>query len=176
MIEQFPLLLCCVGSATYRWAGERSGAADQNLQNLKCRTRQRTRPDRHHRDTPPHENVLAPVVDLVVDRVETTTNPPHNISRQHHQPTTTLDGGNNNNNDNKSGQERQTVVKQNFFTQKEVDPHFRDTLRLTILCRTAPLVRQVVLSNFHKLDQCIGDYLQAQAKDGQHDRNGGLAY
>ena len=74
--------------------------------------------------------------------------------------TTTIDDDN-----NKFRQDRPTVLKQNFSTQQEVDPHFVqtgggsapcDTLRLTILCRTAPLVRQGVLSKFHQPDQYFG--------------------
>ena len=60
-------------------------------------------------------------------------------------------------------------VKENHFTRKLVDPDFVK-LCYRILARNAPLLRQVVLSNFSKLLQVLKDYLKAQKNDTQHSR------
>jgi len=62
-------------------------------------------------------------------------------------------------------------IKQNVYVRKQVDPSFLK-LCATILSRNATMIRQVVLCNFHKIDKCMTDYLQAQVKDGQHDTRG----
>eukprot|EP00568_Trieres_chinensis_P013695 CAMPEP_0183292962 /NCGR_PEP_ID=MMETSP0160_2-20130417/1837_1 /TAXON_ID=2839 ORGANISM="Odontella Sinensis, Strain Grunow 1884" /NCGR_SAMPLE_ID=MMETSP0160_2 /ASSEMBLY_ACC=CAM_ASM_000250 /LENGTH=245 /DNA_ID=CAMNT_0025454007 /DNA_START=59 /DNA_END=796 /DNA_ORIENTATION=- len=89
-------------------------------------------------------NVLAPVVDLVIKKTVTTKN-------------------------EETGEE----VKVNHFIQERVDPDF---LRLGVesLCRNAPMLRRVVLANFHKVDSVIIDYTKATKKDSSHDR--GMAY
>lgn len=142
VIEKFSLLLSCVPSATYRWGSDRSGAADQSLSVLSnelsmaqeqissaCSTRL--------------TNVLAPVVDLVVEKVVT------------------------------SKDEDGNEVKTNHYTRKQVDPQFV-LLCCKILGRNAKSIRQVVLSNFHKVVDVITDYEKACKKDSQHDRS--LAY
>lgn len=55
-------------------------------------------------------------------------------------------------------------VKENHFGRKLADPNF---LKLShqVLARNAPLLRQVVLSNFSKLLRAIKDYLKAQRND-----------
>jgi hypothetical protein len=142
VIEEFNLLLSLVSAATYKWGTDRSGAADQSLGLLSGELA--TSQDQISSTvTPRLTNILAPVVDLVVDRTEITTD---------------------SNNDKKK-------VKQNYFTQKQVDPEFLNLCR-TILGRNAKLIRQVCLANFNKVAQCIGDFLQAQEKDSQHDSRG----
>lgn len=94
--------------------------------------------------TPRLSNVLAPVVDLVVAKTVTSK-------------------------DDDTGVE----TKVNHYTQKLVDPHFLSLCHV-ILARNAPLLRQVVLSNFHKLVKTFNDYLKAQKNDTQHSH--GLAY
>jgi hypothetical protein len=101
--------------------------------------------------TPRLTNILAPVVDLVIDRTEITE-------------ITESSNNNKSNNNNKR-------VKQHFYTQKQVDPEFLELCR-TILGRNAKLIRQVCLANFNKVANCIGDFLQAQEKDSQHDSRG----
>jgi hypothetical protein len=66
---------------------------------------------------------------------------------------------------NEKGEE----VKENHFIRKLVDPDFV-SLCHRILARNARLLRQVVLSNFHKLLKCLKDYLKAQKNDTQHSR------
>jgi len=63
-----------------------------------------------------------------------------------------------------------TETKVNSFTQVENDPKF---IRLCseILSRNAPMLRRVLLTNFHKVGRCIDDYLKATMKDGQSQRN-----
>ena len=60
-------------------------------------------------------------------------------------------------------------VKENHFTRKLVDPDFVKLCH-RILARNAPLLRQVVLSNFQKILNCLKDYLKAQKNDTQHSR------
>jgi len=64
VIEEFNLLLCCVSPATYKWASDRSGAADQNLSVLSGElgnAQEQISTCLSQRIS----NVLAPVVDLV---------------------------------------------------------------------------------------------------------------
>lgn len=68
VIEEFNLLLCCISAATYKWGSERSGAADQHLNILSAELG--TSQDQISSAVVPRlNNVLAPVVDLVVDKV-----------------------------------------------------------------------------------------------------------
>lgn len=138
VLEEFNLLVCCVATATYKWGTDRSGAADQNLSLLSGELGS-SQEQIASTVTPRLTNVLAPVVDLVIEKTVTTTN--------------------------KDGME----VKENHFTRKLVDPDFVKLCH-KILARNAPLLRQVVLSNFHKLLRCLKDYLKAQKNDTQHSR------
>jgi len=147
VIEEFNLLVCCISAATYKWQSERSGAADQNLSVLSAELAN-SQDQISSTVTPRLTNVLAPVVDLVVDKVITTQ------EEQGGTTSTTTE-----------------ETKQNVYVRKQVDPSFLK-LCATILSRNAPMIRQVVLCNFHKIDKCMTDYLQAQVKDGQHDSRG----
>jgi hypothetical protein len=60
-------------------------------------------------------------------------------------------------------------TKENQFTRILADPDCL-SLRHTILARNAPLLKQVVLSNFHKVVNAVNDYLLAQTNDTQHSR------
>lgn len=71
VIEEFNLLVCCISSATYKWGSERSGAADQHLSVLSAELGS-SQEQITAMVTPRLTNVLAPVVDLVVDKVITT--------------------------------------------------------------------------------------------------------
>lgn len=93
VIEEFNLLLCCVSAATYKWGSERSGAADQNLSVLSAEL-SNAQDQISSSVTPRLTNLLAPVVDLVIDKTITTKND--------------------------KGEE----IKQNIFTRKQVDPDF----------------------------------------------------
>lgn len=93
VVEEFNLLLCCISAATYKWGSERSGAADQNLSVLSGELAN-SQDQISSTITPRLTNVLAPVVDLVVDKTIITKN--------------------------EKGQE----VKQNYFSRQEVDPAF----------------------------------------------------
>jgi hypothetical protein len=138
VLEEFNLLVCCVATATYKWGTDRSGAGDQNLSLLSGELAA-SQEQIASTVTPRLTNVLAPVVDLVVEKTVTTKN--------------------------EDGME----VKENFYTRKLVDPDF---VRLCdkILARNAPLLRQVVLSNFHKLNHCLKDFLKAHNNDTQQHR------
>ena len=93
VLEEFNLLVCCVATATYKWGTDRSGAADQNL-NLLSGELASSQEQIASTVTPRLTNVLAPVVDLVIEKVVTTKN----------------DQGN--------------EVKENQFARKLVDPDF----------------------------------------------------
>jgi len=86
-------------------------------------------------------NVLAPCVDLVISSVTAVKDP-----------------------------DKGTEVRTNAFKTELSDPDF---VRLCedILTRNAKMVRQVVLSNFKKIEKVMGDYLKATKKDNQHDRS-----
>mmetsp|Transcript_5891 Transcript_5891/g.8337 ORF Transcript_5891/g.8337 Transcript_5891/m.8337 type:complete len:281 (+) Transcript_5891:163-1005(+) len=155
VIEEFNLLVCCISAATYKWQSERSGAADQNLSVLSAELAN-SQDQISSTVTPRLTNVLAPVVDLVVDKVVTLKKKDKTTNG-----TTTSDA---------DAQEEQEV-KQNHYVRKQVDPSFLK-LCATILSRNAPMIRQVVLCNFHKIDKCMTDYLHAQVKDSQHDSRG----
>jgi hypothetical protein len=138
VLEEFNLLVCCVATATYKWGTDRSGASDQNLSLLSGELAS-SQEQIASTVTPRLTNVLAPVVDLVIEKTVTTKNA--------------------------EGME----VKENHFTRKLVDPEFVKLCHM-ILARNAPLLRQVVLSNFQKILACLKDYLDAQKNDTQHSR------
>jgi hypothetical protein len=138
VLEEFNLLVCCVATATYKWGTDRSGASDQNLSLLSGELAS-SQEQIASTVTPRLTNVLAPVVDLVIEKTITTKNA--------------------------EGME----VKENHFTRKLVDPEFVKLCHM-ILARNAPLLRQVVLSNFQKILACLKDYLDAQKNDTQHSR------
>ncbi|KAG7366412.1 hypothetical protein IV203_029082 [Nitzschia inconspicua] len=138
ILEEFNLCLSCVATATYKWGTDRSGAADQNL-SLLSGEMAASQDQISSTVTPRLTNVLAPVVDLVIEKTVTTKN---------------QDG---------------SEVKENQFTRMLVDPDFL-SLCHRILARNAPMLRQVVLSNFHKTVNAIQDYLKAQTNDTQHSR------
>ena len=66
ILEEFNLLVCCVATATYKWGTDRSGAADQNLSLLSGELGS-SQDQISSTVTPRLTNVLAPVVDLVID-------------------------------------------------------------------------------------------------------------
>jgi hypothetical protein len=136
VLEEFNLLVCCVATATYKWGTDRSGAADQNL-NLLSGELASSQEQISSTVTPRLTNVLAPVVDLVIEKVVTTKN------------------------------EDGLEVKENQFTRRLVDPDFVKLCH-GILARNAKLLRQVVLSNFHKLLKVLKDYMNAQRNDTEH--------
>mmetsp|Transcript_8849 Transcript_8849/g.14723 ORF Transcript_8849/g.14723 Transcript_8849/m.14723 type:complete len:217 (-) Transcript_8849:140-790(-) len=139
VVEEFNLLVCCISPATYKWGSERSGAADQHLGVLSAELGS-CQEQISSTVTPRLTNILAPAVDLVVDKIVVTM-------------------------------EGEIETKQNVYTSKQIDPEFAILCR-RILSRNAKLIRQVCLANFHKMHRCIGDYLQAQMKDSQHDSRG----
>jgi hypothetical protein len=93
VLEEFNLLICCVAAATYKWGTERSGAGDQNLSLLSGEL-SFSQDQIGSAVTPRLTNVLAPVVDLVIEKTITS----------------------------KDDQGRE--VKVNHFTRKLVDPDF----------------------------------------------------
>jgi hypothetical protein len=163
VIEEFNLLLSLVSAATYKWGTDRSGAADQNL-GLLSGELMASQDQISSTVTPRLTNILAPVVDLVIDRTEI-------IITSSSSPKGDDDKGDDDDNDTSNNNNNNKTVKQNYFAQKQVDPEFLNLCR-TILGRNAKLIRQVCLANFSKVAQCIGDFLQAQEKDSQHDSRG----
>lgn len=143
VIEEFNLLMSLVPIATYKWGGERSGAADQNLSLLSAELNS-SQDNISTGVTHRLNNYLAPVVDMVVSKVT--------ISRE--------------SGDTNKGQE----VRENEYKSDVVDPEF---LKLcgTILCRNATMLRHVVLANFHKVETVIRDYQKSAKKDNQQDRS-----
>eukprot|EP00535_Pseudo-nitzschia_heimii_P012364 CAMPEP_0197197664 /NCGR_PEP_ID=MMETSP1423-20130617/32982_1 /TAXON_ID=476441 /ORGANISM="Pseudo-nitzschia heimii, Strain UNC1101" /LENGTH=306 /DNA_ID=CAMNT_0042651489 /DNA_START=98 /DNA_END=1018 /DNA_ORIENTATION=+ len=183
VLEEFNLCVCCVGTATYKWGTERSGAGDQNLSLLLGEVSS-SQEQISTAVTPRLTNLLAPVVDLVIEKTVTRTATPH---RDPPTPTTTAtttttttaipgSGGGGDAGSSRppssSTETSMTVteVKENHFARKLVDPAF---LKLChkILARNAPLLRHVVLSNFHKLLAAMKDFLKAQVNDAQHSRS-----
>lgn len=93
ILEEFNLLVCCVATACYKWGTDRSGAADQHL-SLMSGELGSSQEQIASTVTPRLTNVLAPVVDMVIEKVVTTKN------------------------------EKGEEVKENKFIQKLVDPEF----------------------------------------------------
>eukprot|EP00533_Pseudo-nitzschia_delicatissima_P002743 CAMPEP_0116085844 /NCGR_PEP_ID=MMETSP0327-20121206/4537_1 /TAXON_ID=44447 /ORGANISM="Pseudo-nitzschia delicatissima, Strain B596" /LENGTH=261 /DNA_ID=CAMNT_0003576853 /DNA_START=56 /DNA_END=838 /DNA_ORIENTATION=+ len=152
VLEEFNLYICCAGTATYKWGTERSGAGDQNL-SLLIGEMSSSQEQISTAVTPRLTNLLAPVVDLVIEKTvtykqEMTINTTDKEST-HQEP-----------------KRRMTEVKENHFTRKLVDPSFL-SLCHKILARNAPLLRRVVLSNFHKILAAMRDFLKAQENDMQ---------
>ncbi len=214
VLEEFNLLVCCISTATYKWGTDRSGAADQHLALLSGELAA-SQDQISSTVTPRLTNVLAPVVDLVVDRIITTkTNVPADSSSLlatiPTMTTTTTPGaddttkhlhshirkvedgspkttkGYDTGTDSTEQDHHQFAiatsndavlveVKQNIFDRKFVDDDFL-TLCYNILSRNAPLLRQVVLANFHKLRQCLADYMDATQKDSNVESSRGFAY
>lgn len=156
VLEEFNLYVCCVGSATYRWGTERSGAGDQNL-TLLLSEMSTSQEQIATAVTPRLTNLLAPVVDLVIEKT---------VTYQHERTIKNSDGDTS----NKDPKPTITEVKENHFTPKLVDPAFL-SLCHKILARNAHLLRHVVLSNFHKILTAMKDFLKAQENDVQHSRS-----
>lgn len=93
VLEEFNLLVCCVATATYKWGTERSGASDQNLSLLSGELNS-SQDQIGSAVTPRLTNILAPVVDMVIEKTITTKD------------------------------EQGREMKENIFTQKIVDPDF----------------------------------------------------
>ena len=113
VLEEYNLLVCCVATATYKWGTDRSGAADQNLNLLNAELAS-SQDSISSTVTPRLTNVLAPVVDLVIDKTVTTTTTAHGTSSSN-------DKNDNNKNDNKDDegqQQHHEEIKQNYFTRK----------------------------------------------------------
>lgn len=156
VLEEFNLYICCVGTATYKWGTERSGAGDQNL-TLLLSEMSSSQEQISTAVTPRLTNLLAPVVDLVLAKT---------VTYQHE---TTLSTGDKDSTD-QDPKPKITEVKENHYTGKLVDPAFL-SLCHKILARNAPLLRRVVLSNFHKISTAMKDFLKAQENDMQHSRS-----
>ena len=105
--------------------------------------------------TPRITNLLAPVVDMVIEKTVT----------YKEERTITTNGST-----DQDQKPRVVEVKENHFTRKVVDPAFL-SLCHKILARNAPMLRRVVLSNFHKILAAIKDFLKAQKNDQQHSRS-----
>lgn len=73
IMEEFNLLVCCVATACYKWGTDRSGAADQHLSLLSGELGS-SQEQIASTVTPRLTNVLAPVVDMVIDKIVTTKN------------------------------------------------------------------------------------------------------
>lgn len=144
IIEEFNLLITCISAATYKWGTDRTGAADQNLSLLSNElgnAQEQISQSVSQRLT----NVLAPVVELVTKEtiVKKVT-------------------------DEKTGEVYERRIHE--FSREDNDPNFIHLCNL-ILCRNAFMLRHVVLTNFHKVVQCIQDYLNATKKDGNQGRS-----
>ena len=83
VIIECNLLLSCIAAATYKWGSERSGAADQNLNVLSVELGN-AQDQINSAVSPRLTNVLAPSVDLVVDKVITTIGEDGNEIKQHY--------------------------------------------------------------------------------------------
>ncbi len=156
VLEEFNLCICCVGTATYKWGTERSGAGDQNL-NLLLSEISSSQDQISTYVTPRLTNLLVPVVDLVIEKTVT------------YQQETTIESSDKDST-NQDPKRRVAEVKENHYTRKLVDPAFL-ALCHKILARNAPLLQRVVLSNFHKVLAAIKDFLKAQQNDMQHSRS-----
>mmetsp|Transcript_15293 Transcript_15293/g.35253 ORF Transcript_15293/g.35253 Transcript_15293/m.35253 type:complete len:281 (-) Transcript_15293:1578-2420(-) len=167
VLEEFNLYVCCVGTATYKWGTERTGAADQNL-TLLLSEMSSSQEQISTTVAPRLTNLLAPVVDLVIEKTvsyqQKRTN--DNCNKEGSTDTNADPDADTDNEKNSSTVE----VKENHFTQKVVDLSFL-SLCHKILARNAPLLRHVVLSNFHKLLRAMKDFLKAQENDQQHSRS-----
>ena len=136
VIEEFNLLVCLIAAATYKWGTDRSGAADQNLTLLGGEL-QASQEQISSTVTPRLTNILAPVVDLVIDKSI--------VTKQHDNTAAAADKNNNT---------TTTVVvktKQNVFTQKQVDPNFLDLCRKILQSQC----RDVATSVFGQLFQSV---------------------
>ena len=159
VLEELGLLLCCVSTATYRWSTDRSGAGDQALNILNDELNS-TQDQISSRVTPRLRNVLTPVVDLVVEKTVT-----KKFKR-------TKDIGPKDNGETKrSGEDAEEMVevKENVFTRHLEDPDFVH-LCYEILARNAPMMRLVVITNFHKMQRVIKDYLAVQNNESHTHR------
>lgn len=152
VLEELGLLLCCVSTATYRWGTDRSGASDQALTILNEELNS-TQDQIASRVTPRLRNVLTPVVDLVVEKT---------VTKKMKRPK----GGNGT---MEPGEADEIEVKENVFTRHLEDPDFVH-LCYEILARNASMMRLVVITNFHKMQRVITDYLAAQNNETQHHR------
>ena len=150
VLEEFHLLVALVSAATYRWASERSGAADQNLTAL-GQELARSQEQILGRVSPRIHDVLAPVVAVVTDKTVTTT-------------TTAATTG-----------EETIKTQQNYYITIPEDIDYVNLCHAAA-ARNAASLRQVVLANLDKLLRTVQDYMQAQVNDSQHDVARGFVY
>lgn len=83
VLEEFNLLVCCIATATYKWGTDRSGASDQNLSLLSGELGS-SQEQIASAVTPRLTNVLAPVVDLVIEKVVKTKDANGNETKENH--------------------------------------------------------------------------------------------
>ena len=159
VLEEFHLLVALVSAATYRWASERSGAADQHLA-LLGQELARSQENIIGRVHPRIHDVLAPVVSVVTHKTVTTT---------------TNDNINDNTSDNDNNNSTTTKIQQNYYVTIPEDIDYVNLCHAAA-ARNAASLRQVVLANFDKLLRTVQDYLEAQNKDSQHDVARGFVY
>jgi hypothetical protein len=183
VLEEFELLSCCIHMATYQWGTERSGAADQNLSLLKGEWNS-TRQQISSIVSPTLHYLLNPEVELVVEtttvRTVTTTPQEQQQQQQFHKNNTNHNSNKTNHNNNKNDKKEEdqhhstanTVVeiRENHYTRQVVNTDYVQFCQDSLV-RNAPLLRHVVLSNFHKLIKALQDYVQAQKSDSSTSRD-----
>lgn len=175
VLEEFELLACCINMATYQWGTERSGASDQNLSLLKGEWSS-TQQQIASMVTPSLVYFLHPDLDLVVEKTTTTTttttsSSDTNTTQQLHKHNNGNGNIDHNNDNDKKEQSTTTLeIRENHYTRKVVNTDYLQFCLLS-LARNAPLLRHVVLSNFHKLGKAIQDYLQAQKSESRTSRD-----
>jgi hypothetical protein len=183
VLEEFELLSCCIHVATYQWGTERSGAADQNLSLLKGEWNS-TRQQISSIVSSALDYLLNPEVELVVETttvrtVTTTPQEPQPQKLQHNNTNHNNNKTNQNNNDKEEKEKEEhhrsttnTVVeiRENHYTRQVVNTDYVQFCQDS-LARNAPLLRHVVLSNFHKLIKALQDYVQAQKSDSSTSRD-----
>mmetsp|Transcript_16450 Transcript_16450/g.45586 ORF Transcript_16450/g.45586 Transcript_16450/m.45586 type:complete len:250 (-) Transcript_16450:231-980(-) len=161
VVETFNVLVSCIGAATYKWGTDRSGAADQNL-NLLMGEISSSQDQISSTVTSRLSSVLAPVVELLVDKVIVT------------KVKVTANAGDKGENGDRGKNASDGVVEEKEIRKNEFIRKGDETfiaLCHTILARNAKLFRHMVLSHFEKILRCIKDYLQAQKNDNQSDRS-----
>jgi len=152
IIEEINLLLACVAAATYQWGTDRTGADDQNLDIFTAEV-DHAQSQINSLVSTRLTNVLEPFISLC----NTKTVIVYKKKNKDDDTTTT--------NENEKEE-----IKTHEFQSIIQDPN-SVKLYTNILCRNAPMLRQLVLTNFQKICKCIDDYLKATNNNSAVDKS-----
>lgn len=165
VVEQFNLLLSLVGSATYKWGVDRSGASQQNL-GVMVAELQTCQEMISSGVSGRLSNVLCPAVDVMVGEVEIIRG--EGVNDGANDDDACGDGKKRKLNDNTATTtNNNNTTKErriNHYIRTQVDPAYVH-LSHVILARNAEIIRHTVATSIYTAQKVISDYLKAMKRE-----------